>query len=226
MRTLPDNPNPDHLRRESKDLLAGLRDSRPEASLAEAQALLADQYGFRTWTELKAEADRRRGRADLADEGLARAVAARFGLGAIAAPRPVLCHNTLGPACARLGVGGRLLVAGWEHAGGQPPSWELGSALMQWTLGPGGGANLAGARAMIEGYRAQAGSLPPLGLPMFRGAVIGLLNHLGDQVEEALATGDAGRRRQAERSLGHLLTHLPSRAGLERLLEAALAPAG
>jgi hypothetical protein len=29
MKTLPDNPNLDHLRRQAKDLLAGLRDSRP-----------------------------------------------------------------------------------------------------------------------------------------------------------------------------------------------------
>jgi hypothetical protein len=29
MKTLPDNPNLDHLRRQAKDLLAGLRDSDP-----------------------------------------------------------------------------------------------------------------------------------------------------------------------------------------------------
>jgi hypothetical protein len=62
MKMLPDNPNLDHLRRQAKDLLAGLRDSDPHASLADAQASLAEQYGFRTWTDLKAEVDRRQGR--------------------------------------------------------------------------------------------------------------------------------------------------------------------
>ena len=73
MKTLPDNPNLDHLRRQAKDLLAGLRDTHPDASLADAQASLAEQYGFRTWTDLKAEVDRRRGHGRVADPALARA---------------------------------------------------------------------------------------------------------------------------------------------------------
>jgi hypothetical protein len=67
MKTLPDNPNLDHLRRQAKDLLAGLRDSHPDASLADAQASLAEQYGFRTWTDRAgsgAQQFRRRGRGD------------------------------------------------------------------------------------------------------------------------------------------------------------------
>lgn len=43
MKTLPDNPNLDHLRRQAKDLHAGLRDSAPATSLADAQASLARQ---------------------------------------------------------------------------------------------------------------------------------------------------------------------------------------
>ncbi len=37
MKTLPDNPHLEHLRRQAKDLLAGLRDSDPNVSLADAQ---------------------------------------------------------------------------------------------------------------------------------------------------------------------------------------------
>ena len=92
MKTLPDNPNLDHLRRQAKDLLAGLRDSRTELSLADAQAMLAQRYGFRTWTDLKAEVDRRRGQADVADERLARAVAACFGLGEVTGPKIGRAH--------------------------------------------------------------------------------------------------------------------------------------
>src|SRR5690606_24271915 len=67
VRTLPDSPNLEHLRHQAKDLLAGLRGSDPTATLAYAQASLAEQYGFRSWTDLKAEVDRRQGRADVAD---------------------------------------------------------------------------------------------------------------------------------------------------------------
>jgi Ser/Thr protein kinase RdoA (MazF antagonist) len=362
VKTLPDNPNLDHLRRQAKDLHAGLRDYRPEASLADAQASLAKQYGFRTWTDLKAEVDRRRGQADVADEALARAVASCFGLGEVTGPmqsvarvdemgrrwsletdrgrwavrtmdtwrpivdaetdvalqlaaaavgillptpvrsgsgaivesigghtwrayewihsgpplvapvsaainreggcilarihglslpvdrispyhtsrpsesawrelvararsaradwapivteamptlldlatigegmpppQPVLSHNVLGPNNVRLGKNGRLVVVGWEHAGGQPPSWELGNALLHWTLG-----NAAGARALIEGYRSEAGSLPPLDLAMFRGAIAGLLNFAYGEVERALDPRDEDDRWHADRSV-------------------------
>lgn len=391
MKTLPDNPHIDHLRRQAKDLLAGLQDADPAATLAHAQASLAGQYGFRTWTDLKVEVDRLRGQADVADPALARALARRYDLGRVTgdmrsvarpddsgrrwslptdrgrwavrtldtwwpivdaetdvalqlaaaaagvplpapvrsvagavvesvgghrwrvhewlhtgpplsapagskvtrqvgeilatihglalpvdrispwhaarladddwpglaataaargaswapalrdavpvlteltaigadepAPEPVLTHNTLGPASARLSAAGRLVVVGWEHAGGQPPGWELANALLDWTVNPGGGVNRAGARALVDGYRSRAGSLPPLRLGMFRGAVTGLANYVSGQVHGALAAAGDEERRYADRSVRHLLAHLPTRATLERLLEAASVPA-
>jgi hypothetical protein len=109
MRTLPDNPHLDHLRQQAKDLLAGLREAEPSTSLSDAQTALARQYGFRTWTELKAEADRLRGGADIADDALAQAIASRYALGRVSgnmrslAPanetgRP-LDRPTVGPRC-------------------------------------------------------------------------------------------------------------------------------
>jgi len=77
---LPDSPSLDYLRRQAKDLLIGLRETQPSASLSDAQAALARKYGFRTWPELKAEVDRRRGRANIADTALAETIAKRFGL--------------------------------------------------------------------------------------------------------------------------------------------------
>jgi aminoglycoside phosphotransferase (APT) family kinase protein len=384
MKTLPDNPDLNHLRQQAKDLLAGLRDTEPTTSLATAQASLARQYGFRGWTELKAEVDRVRGRADVADPALARAVADAYGLGAVtgrmrsmarpddmgrqwsletdrgrwavrtmdtwwpivsheqdvalqeaalaagvllpapvrsragnvaetveghvwracewrhsgppmAAPassdvtremggiiatlhglalpvdrvspwhavrltpvtwpelavtardkgagwadeldaavpvleelatidedagEPVLTHNTIGPGQVRRGPSGRLVVFAWEHAGGQPPEWELGNALMDWTVGPGGGVNVAGARALVEGYRATAGTLPGLDMSMFRGAVTGLANYVFGLVEYAMDAGDDEDRRFADRSVRHVLAHLPTLATLEGLLAA------
>ncbi|MFC6015222.1 hypothetical protein ACFP2T_03310 [Plantactinospora solaniradicis] len=306
MKTLPDNPNLDHLRQQAKDLLAGLRDADPTSTLTQAQAALAEQYGFRGWTDLKAEVDRLRGQAEVADRALARAIAEHYGLGEVVgemrpiaraddtgrrwslatdrgrwavrtmdtwwpivdaetdvalqqaadaagvllpapvrsraggivesigghswrvyewlhsgpplsapasssvtrevgrilatihglalpvdrispwhhsrlstvgwpelaatataaragwaaalgeavptlldldaiaapdtpAPEPVLTHNVLGPASTRLTASGRLVVVGWEHAGGQPPSWELANALLDWTVNPAAG---------------------------------------------------------------------------------------
>jgi hypothetical protein len=81
VKTLPDNPSVEHLRRQAKDLLAGLRDSDPSASLSTAQAALAGQYGFGSWAELRAEADRLSGSAEVADPAVARTVATRYGLG-------------------------------------------------------------------------------------------------------------------------------------------------
>jgi hypothetical protein len=91
---------------------------------------------------------------------------------------------------------------------------------MHWT---GAGVNTAGARAMVEGYRAAAGALPTLDLATFRGTVNSLSNYVFGQVEYALNAGDNEDRRYADRSVRHLLTHLPTRANLERLLEVAAA---
>jgi len=387
VKTLPDNPNIDHLRQQAKELLAGLRDGDPTVTLADAQARLAEQYGFRTWTDLKAEVDRVRGRADVADPALARAIAERFGLGEVSGPMrslarpdesgrrwaletdrgrwavrtmdtwiaivdveaevalqeaaaaagvalpapvrsrdgtiaetidghiwrayewsgsglalsapasaavtaqvgavlatlhglalpvdrispwhamrfasmswpefaeaataghaawaavlsdavptlveldgvgadtepppPVLSHNSLGPGRAHLSADGRLIVLGWEHAGGQPPAWELANALMDWAANPDGGINAAGARALAAGYRNVAGSLPPLELASFRGAVNSLANYVSGQIHVALDAKTDEDRRYADRNMRHLLTHLPTRATLERLLDAA-----
>jgi aminoglycoside phosphotransferase (APT) family kinase protein len=391
MKTLPDNPNLDHLRRQAKDLLAGLRDCDPDASLADAQASLAEQYGFGSWTDLKAEVDGRQGQADVADPALARRIATRFGLGEVIGPmrsvsrsdeigrrwsletdrgrwaprtvddvfpvtdgegntrfqeaaaragvllpapvrsrfgavveviegnqwrvyeglrcgpplaapvsatitravgdilatihglrfpvdgicpwnsmrfatlswaeladvaaakgagwapvlaaavptlvglhsvgdggttaEPVLCHNNLNPGNVRVGAGGRLVVVGWEHANGLPPEWELSIALANWAVNPNGGVNAAGARALVDGYRARAGSVPPLGLDTFRGHATGLQNYVAGQIDLALNACAEEDERYAGRNVRHLLTHLPSRATYETVLEAAL-PAG
>lgn len=391
VKTLPDNPNLDHLRQQAKDLLAGLRDADPAATLAGAQASLARQYGFRTWTDLKAEVDRVRGRAAEEDPALARAIAERFDLGEVTGPMrsvarpddmgrrwtletargrwalrgldtwwpivdaetdtalqeaaaaagvllprpvrsraggvvesvgghawrvyawvhagpplaapagarvtravgevlatvhglalpvdrispwhaqrlsgvtwdewaaraasagaawapamaaaapvltdlealrdatappgeaPVLCHNTLGPANARRAPGGRLAVGGWEHAGGQPPAWELANALLDWAVEPGGGVNAAGARALADGYRAKAGRLPHLDMSSFRGAITSVANYVAGEVGTALELPAGEERRYADRAVHHVLTHLATRATLERLLETVTA---
>lgn len=384
MKTLPDNPDLDHLRRQAKDLLAGLRDSHPDATLADAQASLAEQYGFRTWAGLRAEAARLRGRDEVADPMLAETIATRFGLGRVTGalrsmarpdevgrrwsletehgrwaprtvddvypvtdgedntrfqeaaaragvtlpapvrstrgaavekigdnqwrvyacphsgqplaapvsatvtrqvgdilatvhglrfgcdgicpwnarllndagwagladraasrgaswapllaaaaptlaelesiqdsepPEPVLCHNNLSPGNVRLGAGGQLVVTGWEHASGLPPSWELADALVRWAVDPSGGVNAAGARALVAGYRARAGALPELRLDSFHGAATGLLNYVSGQLHVALDATGAENQRYADRDVRHLLTHLATRATYERVLD-------
>lgn len=383
MKTLPDSPHLDHLRQQAKDLLAGLRDSRPQTTLSEAQAQLAQQYGFRTWPELKAEVDHRTGAGEQADAALANAIAEAYELGAVVGPmrsiarpddsgrrwsldtargrwevrtmddwwpivdadtgvllqeaalkaglslplpvrsrdgaivekvgdhtwrvdewvhagpplsapvgakaaygagqilatlhglglevdrispyhsrrltdstwaelvakakgasvdwaeelsnashnladlerigsdveppEPVLTHNNLTPNNVRRTAEGRLIVVGWEHVGGLPPSWELGIALQQWVL-----RSPTGAKAMLDGYREVAGELPRLDLAMFRGAVISLANYVWGQVDYALAATTEADRQHGNRSVRHLLSGLPTRADLERLVELAV----
>ena len=135
---------------------------------------------------------------------------------------PVLCHNNVSPGNVRVASSGRLIVTGWEHANGLPPAWELSAALVNWTVNPGGGINAAAARALVDGYRTRAGSLPPLSLDTFRGMAIALQNYVAGQIEVALAARGEEDIRYADRNVRHLLTHLPSRATLERVLTAAL----
>ena len=62
-RTLPLSPHPDHLRKEAKARLAEMKSRVATARLADAQALLARDYGFASWGHLMAERQRRgRGR--------------------------------------------------------------------------------------------------------------------------------------------------------------------
>lgn len=81
MKTLPDLPNLDHLRQQAKELLGGLRQARPDVTLSAAQTLLAQEYGYHDWTELKAEVDRRRADVSVADADVTAAVAVAFDLG-------------------------------------------------------------------------------------------------------------------------------------------------
>jgi hypothetical protein len=91
VRLLPDRPSIEFLRKEAKDLLGVLRESNPEATLAEAQRALAAEYGERDWPALKAEVDRRVAETPAVPEGLAEDLAGVFGLGDVTATaRPIL----------------------------------------------------------------------------------------------------------------------------------------
>jgi thiamine kinase-like enzyme len=131
-------------------------------------------------------------------------------------PPPVLTHNNLTPNNVRKGADGRLVVVGWEHAGGLPPSWELAIALQQWVL-----RNPTGARAMLDGYREVAGKLPRLELAMFRGATISLANYVWGEACSALDATSAADRQHGDRSVRHVLSGVPTRSELERLVELA-----
>lgn len=54
---LPPNANLEYLKKLAKDELRALRESNPEAKLADAQYALAVRYGFARWRELKAKLD-------------------------------------------------------------------------------------------------------------------------------------------------------------------------
>ena len=57
-RDLPAKPDIQHLRKEAKGLYRRLKRQAPEANLADAQFILAAEYGFKSWGKLKSEIDR------------------------------------------------------------------------------------------------------------------------------------------------------------------------
>lgn len=78
MSRLPDRPDLDQLRRQARELLRAAADGEPHAvdrlrvvsprvTLSAAQLALAREYGFQSWTALKAEVARRRAPATSAD---------------------------------------------------------------------------------------------------------------------------------------------------------------
>jgi hypothetical protein len=56
-RTLPARANLDHLRKQAKDLLSELQRRTPGAKLADAQHVIARDYGFASWPKLKAHVE-------------------------------------------------------------------------------------------------------------------------------------------------------------------------
>ena len=96
MRQLTDSPSMEFLRREAKDLLTVLRESNARATLADAQRAIAEEYGFRTWSDLKVEVDRRRTQVPLPPDGLAEGLATAFGLGAVTAPMTPIRYEYMG----------------------------------------------------------------------------------------------------------------------------------
>lgn len=110
MKTLPDSPSLDHLRQQAKDVLLQLRVVRPNATLSEAQTLIAERYGYRTWPDLKAEVDRRATAVVRAAADTTAAVAAAFGLGPPTGPMVGLGRQWAGHAWVVTTEGGRWLA--------------------------------------------------------------------------------------------------------------------
>jgi len=110
MRFLPDKPSLGFLRKEAKDLLAALRESSPEASLADAQRALASEYGMRDWIELKSEAERRAAEVPVAPDGLADSLATAFGLGSVTAAATPVSFTPMGRCWSITTARGRWLA--------------------------------------------------------------------------------------------------------------------
>jgi hypothetical protein len=120
MRALPDSPSLDHLRRQAKDVLPHLRALREGATLSDAQAHVAHQYGFRTWTDLKAEVDRRSATATPADEVITASIVSTFDLGPPCGPMSPVAEQWAGHAWALTTERGRWLARrlfGWFEEG-------------------------------------------------------------------------------------------------------------
>ena len=93
-RTLPDAPSLEWLRKQAKRRLAELRETTPDARLADAQLDVARQHGFRSWRSLRAHVDQRSVEGRLVD-------AARTGdvarLAALLDAEPARLHTRVPP---------------------------------------------------------------------------------------------------------------------------------
>ena len=96
VRILPDSPSVDYLRREAKDLLVAWHEQDPTVALSDAQRAVAEQYGFRTWPDLKAEVERRRTADRPTAPGAAEQLAAAFDLGAVCEPMTPIAYAFMG----------------------------------------------------------------------------------------------------------------------------------
>lgn len=110
MRMLADNPSMEFLRREAKELLATLRETDPDATLADAQRSIGELYGFRTWSDLKAEVERRREALPEAPPGLTEGLAGAFGLGTPTGPLTPIRYEYMGRQWCLETERGRFLV--------------------------------------------------------------------------------------------------------------------
>jgi hypothetical protein len=76
-RALPLSPHSDHLRKEAKARLAGLKGRMPSVRLSDVQLILAREYGFANWGMLQAEVARRSGQGRRLRNAVAAALALR-----------------------------------------------------------------------------------------------------------------------------------------------------
>ena len=168
MRTLPDAPSLDHLRGQAKDLLVQLRLVQPGAKLSDAQALVAEQYGYRTWPDLKAEVDRRSADVRTTDDSLAAAVAATFALGSPTGPLVAYERQWAGQAWTLETDRGRWLarqLSDWFNEGAiEPEALLADSAAAAGIVTPRPVRSPSGAVVeTVHDARWRVYDLPPLG---------------------------------------------------------------
>jgi Ser/Thr protein kinase RdoA (MazF antagonist) len=154
-------------------------------------------------------------------EDLDRATPALRDLGAVARlesrTTAVLCHCDLIPDNVTQSPTGDLVVIDWEHAGRQPPEWEVGYVLVFWCLTEDRTVHGPSARALVDAYHATADRRLDLGPWMFAGVASALLNTASAMAGWALR-GDSRQRGFGLRNLRPLLEHPVSPRHLDRLL--------
>lgn len=131
MRTLPESASLDHLRRQAKDLLAVLRRSQPSATLADAQASVAREYGYERWTQLKAAAEEQRAATtEIAAAGLVTALVEHYGLGRAAGAMRRVERTWAGHTWELAASGGRVVLTElFDHV--RPEDIEVEAGLVE-----------------------------------------------------------------------------------------------
>jgi hypothetical protein len=139
-----------------------------------------------------------------------------------AGPRVLsLCDFSLG--AVRYGPGDDLVVVHSAFNGGMVPAWELGYALGHWALY--GRVNPLAGRALLEGYRDRAGSLPALELESFTLGIGGYINWTYNAFCEALLAEGGEKTAFAELSIREVLDRPLTVDKIEQLLSSVQAAA-
>jgi Ser/Thr protein kinase RdoA (MazF antagonist) len=131
----------------------------------------------------------------------------------------ILCNCNLIPENVRIGHNEELVVTEWDFAGSLTPRFELGSALVQWTLRP--LVNPTTITAFRDGYVHAAGQWPKLELASFAVAVTAWLNWTYNTICEAVDPADDDHAAFADRETVDLLNRPLTRSSLQQCLAVA-----
>lgn len=199
-------------------VLAAIHEVAPKTDRRIEGPWVADRPTEASWAAVLNQA--RTAKKPWADEfaALSRTVAELSAINADVPTESVIITNRdITPDAVRLGAGEELVVMHWDFAGPTTAEWELAGVLLQWSVYS--GLNTEGTRALVDGYRSRAGTVPKLSLGSFTSAITGWLTWVLHRAHGAIAPPSEETADFEERSLRDTLDDPLTVARLSSLLD-------